>query len=399
MKRILLLGSYGRGNVGDDAFLAVALNLFPDASLFLNSAHDELLPREARERVQTISTTSNSDLSKKIRVFRQVNHIVYFGGDLWVELYGDRFPRQALYKMVVVNLIARLFGKKVHYMGCGIGSLQGYSLFLARLSAWLANGVAVREPRSAKVLGLKKVQVLPDLVTTLDIGPAVPSASAVRSPEGTKGTLSNRASLGAAGAGTLAGAEGTAGPGAPRKFTVGVSILYHLPNPEKNFPKCISTLAKVLRALPVSQYRIVLFPMLASPDEEHDDVWACEQLRQALPHADVSIFSGREVDEYVAALTDVDVLIGTRLHANIIALLAGVPSIGISYRPKVAQFFAMAGLEQYCIDLTELTPKQLEKRLQSMQANRANVLQAFHAAKKRITAQKGGYQDFVAAYF
>jgi len=359
---ILLLGSYGRGNLGDDAFLLAALELFKGRKLYINAADEALLPQTVRKKVTTIATSGNKDLWQKILLFRRIRHIVYCGGDLWVELYGDRFPRQSLYKMIIVNVVARLCGKKVHYLGCGIGALRGYSLFLARLSARLANSIVVRERRSARVLALSKVQVLPDLVTTLDI-------------------MSSEA------------------PGDSGKFTVGVSILYHLPEPEKNFPKLVAALAEVLGQLPPTHYRIVLFPMLASPAEARDDVWASAELQQKLPNADITISSARNVDGYVAELRNVDVLIGTRLHAGIIAMLAGVPTVGISYRPKVEQFFAMCGLEQYCIDLADLTPHRLEKTLYTIRTRRKAVRRDFHEARQRITAEKGGYRNFVAKNF
>jgi polysaccharide pyruvyl transferase WcaK-like protein len=361
---VLLLGSYGRGNIGDDAFLLAALRLFKGHPLYINSANDELLPQAVQGKVTTIATSGGRDLLQKIRVFMKIRHIVYCGGDLWVELYGDRFPRQSLYKMVVVNIVARLFGKKVHYVGVGIGALHGWSLFLARLSARLAHGIVVREVRSARVLNLKKVQVLPDLVTTL--APSWTPAG----PRQRKG-----------------------------KFVIGISLLYHLPNPKENFPKLVRTLAEGLSRLPSSHYKIVLFPMLASPAEEHDDVWASAQLEQALPGADISIFDGREIDDYVAALADVDVLIGARLHANIIAIMAGVPALGISYRPKVAQFFAMAGLTEYCLELEKLTPGKLEKTLHAIRHDHQAVQRDVLAARERIIAEQGGYQSFVKAYF
>jgi polysaccharide pyruvyl transferase WcaK-like protein len=357
---ILLLGSYGRGNLGDDAFLLAALKLFKGHRLFINSANDELLPQAVQGKVTTIATSGSHDFMQKIKVFRQIEHIVYCGGDLWVELYGDRFPRQSLYKMVIVNLIARICGKKVHYVGCGIGKLSGYSLFLARLSARLAQGIVVREPRSARVLNLKKIRVLPDLVTNLDI------------------TTARKRQKG--------------------KYTIGVSILYYLPDPEKNFPRLIKNLSKSLGRLPADQYRIVLFPMLSSPTDDHDDVWASEQLQATLPGLEVSMFTGREVDDYVTALRDVDVLIGTRLHANIIALLAGVPTLGISYRTKVAQFFEMSKLGDYCIDLDEVTPELLSAKLQDIQDNHKTVMGRISEARNQNLEERKGYQDFVATY-
>jgi polysaccharide pyruvyl transferase WcaK-like protein len=356
-KNILLLGSYGRGNIGDDAFLLAAMKLFKGNNLFINSANDNLLPKAVRGKVTTIATSGNKDLLAKWNVFRSIDHIVYCGGDLWVELYGDRFPRQSLYKMIVVNLVARLFGKKVHYVGCGIGRLKGYSLFLARFSARLASNIIVREPRSARVLGLKRVRVLPDLVTNLDITPKLHQQRG--------------------------------------KFVIGISILYYLPNPEQSFPELIATLQEACAKLPRQDYRIVLFPMLASPSDDHDDVWASGQLEAALPDSDITIFSGREVSDYVTALEEVDLLIGTRLHANIIAMLAGVPSLGISYRPKVAQFFAMNGLEDYCFELSKLTADDLYQKIITIHDEIARARADFAHARERNLAERMGYQDLV----
>jgi polysaccharide pyruvyl transferase WcaK-like protein len=363
-KPILLLGSYGRGNIGDDAFLAAALKHFPeDTPLYLNSAHDELLPKVAQGRVQTIATSDNHDLKKKVKAFRDIKHVVYCGGDLWVELYGDRYPRQSLYKMLGMNLAARLTGKKVHYMGCGIGNLTGYSLFLARASARLANTVIVREPRSAKVLGLKRSIVLPDLVSSLG-WPVKPA--------------SHR-------------------PGKP--FTIGISILYHLPNPEQTFPQLLETLHDFVAGLPEGQFRVVIFPMLISPSDPKDDLWASRQLQLALEDTDAIISPARELDDFVAELADVDLMIGARLHANILAMLTGTPTLGIAYRPKVASFFAANKLKDYCIDLAKLNAQALSELFWIMYDAYPHVQKQVMSARDRSIQEGAAYQTFIARHF
>ena len=365
-KPILLLGSYGRGNIGDDAFLAAALRHFPkDTPFYLNSAHDELLPKVAHGRVQTVDTTSNHDLAKKMRVFRDIKHVVYCGGDLWVELYGDRFPRQSLYKMLGMNLIARLTGKKVHYLGCGIGNLHGYSLLLARASARLANTVIVREPRSAKVLGMKRAIVLPDLVSSLDW----PARAAKRAP------------------------------GKP--FTIGISILYHLPNPEVCFPQLLETLHDFVAGLPAEQFRIVLFPMLISPSDPKDDLWASRQLQLALEDVaqDVTISPARELDDFVAELSQVDLVIGARLHANILAMLTGTPCLGIAYRPKVMSFFSANKLKDYCIELSKLNAKNLSELFWNMHDAYGHVTEQVASARVRSIQEGAAYQTFISRHF
>ena len=67
MKKILLIGSYGRGNLGDDAFIYSAIKLFPNCEIYINSANDDLLPADIRAQVKTIHTTGLRDLFVKIR--------------------------------------------------------------------------------------------------------------------------------------------------------------------------------------------------------------------------------------------------------------------------------------------------------------------------------------------
>src|SRR5580700_6798831 len=99
MPNILLLGSYGRGNTGDDAFLVAVLRLLKNDHMTINASHDAPLPYEVQNRVTILNTKTLKNLKTKIAVFLKVKTIIYGGGDLWVELSGDRRPRQSLWKM------------------------------------------------------------------------------------------------------------------------------------------------------------------------------------------------------------------------------------------------------------------------------------------------------------
>jgi polysaccharide pyruvyl transferase WcaK-like protein len=355
----MLVGSYGRGNVGDDVFLLSALKLFSGYTIYINAADPDLLPKKVRSKVRVVSTQAGRDVAAKLRMWRHIQHIVYCGGDLWVELYGDRFPRQSLYKMLGLNIIARLCGKRVHYLGCGIGKLRGYSLWLARMSARLAGDIAVREQRSADVLALPNVQVLPDLATVLDY------------------PLQSQRSK--------------------RRFTIGVSVLYHLPDPATNFPRLTHALAKLLEPLDPAEYEIVLFPMLVAPGENRDDAWASEQLQKQLPSHNPRIVAAREFDEYVQELAGLDVLIGARLHANILASLCGVPCLGIAYRPKVAQFFRSQNIADYCLELNQLG--QLPKRLANLIQHHPQARQTFATIRQNSLQQGANYHSYVKTHF
>lgn len=317
---ILVIGSYGRHNIGDDVFLLAAVEVFHGHNIFINSANDDSLPKSVIGKVQTISTVSNRDFVKKIKTFLKIKYVFYWGGDLWVKLYGDKFPRQALYKMLATNLICRLFGKKIFYVGVGVGDLRGYDLFLARSSARLANKIIVREQRTADIIGLPAITVLPDIAVNLPL-------------------TSNK---------------GRPKKGPRRPFHIALSVMYRIDKPDLNFSKYISDIASFVNTLDSKLFTISLIPMYVNPKDPRDDVWACEQLKKSIKNEiGVDINNSHDLDDFLKHLSKSNLVIGTRLHANILATLCQTPCIGISYRPKVKSFFDNAQLSQYCLDFSE----------------------------------------------
>jgi polysaccharide pyruvyl transferase WcaK-like protein len=360
----ILIGSYGRGNLGDDVFLVAASELFSNHKLYISSADDTLLPESAKGLVSTISTTRAGDALKKLRVFLEVNNIVYFGGDVWVELYGDRFPRRSLYKMVALNTLARLFGKKIHYVGCGIGKLGGLSLLLARASASLAHTIISRERRSAEVLGLAGIEVLPDLAVNLPY--YRPRLHAM--------------------------------PARGKLFVIGISLLYHLPNPILNFPRLAEHIAAFVSSLPVDKFRVVLLPMLVSSSDVHDDMWASQHVQARLLDCKVQtdIYQPKSLEDMVQRLGSFDLVIGTRLHANILGAFNATPCLGIAYRAKVSSFFSDNQLGDYCIDLDSLG--LLPKVFMNMYRHYDVVAQQFYDVSKYNLARSESYREFAAEY-
>lgn len=356
---VLLLGSYGRGNIGDDIFLLAALELLGNRRIYVNSADDSLLPEAARRRVHTLST-EKVDFRKKLNMLRDIKAVIYWGGDTWVKWYGDRMPRQLLYKMIIINFVARCLGKKVLYVGCGIGKLSGYSLFLARLSARLAHRIIARESRSESLLATGNVDVQPDLAINIPYY---------------KRSLHKKAR---------------------KKFVVGISTLYYLPNPETTFPMLTRKLAEFIQSLPEDKFEVVLYPMLRTPQVPMDDVWAADRLQEVLAKRKLRILKPNSVEEAIGELGNMDILVGARLHANILGTLQKTPCLGIAYRPKVASFFADNDLSEFCIALDNLD--DLQRVFWKMYDDYDNVVKRFYEASETNLKAKEIYQHLVREY-
>jgi polysaccharide pyruvyl transferase WcaK-like protein len=316
---ILLLGAYGRGNAGDDVFVYAADELFSGHEIYINSANNELLPPAMRSSFKTISTVSITDALQKVRIFLRIRTVVYWGGDLWVELYGTRTPRQLLYKMLFMNMLLRVSGKKIYYVGCGIGRLTGYSLWLARLSARMAHGIVLREEYSRQLLAMPRSIVLPDIAINLPF--LHPRQH--REPH-------------------------------QKPMHIVVSLLWSIPNPDENFDRLLNHVAALINGLEGSSYIVTLLPMQISEAEKNDDLWTSEQLLKRLRTNNVSIYRERDLEGITGLLGSADLVIGARLHTNILAILSGTPAIGIAYRQKVRSFFESSGLGEYCVDLEQL---------------------------------------------
>jgi colanic acid/amylovoran biosynthesis protein len=65
-----------------------------------------------------------------------------------------------------------------------------------------------------------------------------------------------------------------------------------------------------------------------------------------------------------------DIFVGTRMHSNIFALSERVPTLAISYFHKTKGLMQMLGLDDWMIDIREITGEMLKEKLQNLWENR-----------------------------
>lgn len=319
--RTFVIGSYGRGNIGDDMFLDCIADLVPNGTFYYNTAQEKLFTSNNLANAVPLATHTYNNILGKIKAFLTINKIIYWGGDLWTELEGDKFPRGPLYKMVLLNTIAKIFGKKVYYAGVGAGTLEGYSLFLARLSGKMATEILFRDDRSYQLMNLKNSGIAPDIAVNLPF---------------LKPTLHIK-------------------PDVHNKFSIVISIRYDIPCPEKDFIPFINKLSKTIDKLTIHNLEIIFTPMSISGEFEKDDIWALKKLMQRLKHRkNISFYVAKNVQDFTELVASCSLVVSVRLHANILATLSGTPCVGISYRPKVSSFFLDNKLGENFVNVSDL---------------------------------------------
>jgi polysaccharide pyruvyl transferase WcaK-like protein len=118
-------------------------------------------------------------------------------------------------------------------------------------------------------------------------------------------------------------------------------------------------------ALALKGWELVFFPVW------DDDVTHCVKMAEAVKAArgKASVEMIRKPDAFVKRMESVDVFIGEKLHAVILAACALTPSIMMEYRPKCRDFMASMGLDEDCRRIDEVTPDWIFSRIDAALKN------------------------------
>jgi colanic acid/amylovoran biosynthesis protein len=152
--------------------------------------------------------------------------------------------------------------------------------------------------------------------------------------------------------------------------TVGMTIsdfkwhVKHGKNPER-LERVESSFRQMIDSLTQAGTGVVLIPQLFG---NQNDV---EYLKTFVSGPQVMVMS-EDPDTYLQqhVISKLHAVVGMRYHCNIFAAKMGVPFVAVSYEEKMTGFLEMAGLEDYCIPLEEVTFEKLRKTLQRLEENR-----------------------------
>ena len=155
-KSVLLLGSYGQSNLGDDLLMWNFLGLLRDQGfekIYVNANTVEYIPKPVKEaypNLRIINTYKTSILTY-IKLIRTVDCIVYGGGTLYKELYSTtgRGKYSVITRMMGFNVVARLFGTRLYHLNIGIGSLKTpLGRFISKVALTAATKTVFRDQES-----------------------------------------------------------------------------------------------------------------------------------------------------------------------------------------------------------------------------------------------------------
>ncbi|MEM3658413.1 MAG: polysaccharide pyruvyl transferase family protein [Candidatus Hadarchaeum sp.] len=122
--------------------------------------------------------------------------------------------------------------------------------------------------------------------------------------------------------------------------------------------------------------RVFFFPQVCGPLKIQDDRIVMRRVMKLLPDSDhhCILIENQPPPRILKALYGfMDIFIATRLHSAIFAWSQGVPSVVISYQPKTMGVAQMLGLEDWVINIEDITPEYLFEILTSLWERRREI--------------------------
>lgn len=342
MKRIVISGYYGFGNIGDEAVLAGIIASFrtiqDDVELLVLSG--DPAHTSATHGVQAINRCA---ISAVISAIRDADLLISGGGSLLQDITS---ARSAAYYFGLM-LIAELCRAPFMIYAQGIGPItRSVTKLQMRTLLNRARLISVRDEDSANLLLLLGVKKPPIYVT------ADPSFALEPAEDDEARRILGEAQV----------PEG--------KPLLGVAVRHW--SVSESWPdvlaRGISDAAAQLGATPV------FIPM-----HQPGDVALSENITKRLTVPSVILRTQLTPSQAKAIVGQMDVMLAMRLHALMFAAAQGTPAVAMTYDPKVTAFANSFSENMPVIDARETTADEITRTIIDAWANREDIRSALYA--------------------
>jgi len=374
MQKIMLIGSYGQTNLGDDALMFSYLSLIkdvfgPDVKIYANANEKANVPAIIKKefgKSLVLFETYKTSLLKKIEIIKNSDFVIFGGGSLFKELpkTTGRNKYSTLIYLFQLIFLAKLLGKTIIALNIGIGPLKTFfGRALAKAAINNIDLLIVRDHHSyqyASNFGKKKGLIeSSDGAFLFDWG-KIPGKV---KPAQKKSSL-----------------------------TIGVNFHHNISEEigiDKYIGNVVATLNILLEKYPKAN--IVFFPFQTAFNPNNEKDFFAKTILPKIKNKDrISIASDLELTNIVQKMKTVDVFIGTRFHSSVFAIITQTPFISVSYDEKCLNLMKDLNYS-YFVPLSKFEPKTviktLEKVLYSKEKIRKEIIKARQNSyiKSRLT--------------
>lgn len=359
MKKVLLFGYYGYQNTGDEAILKTIIQQIKSAA---PDAMIKVLTYKAEETAKKyqVEAVSRNRFMELLRAIKDCDVVVSGGGSILQDVTSSR---SLLYYLAIIWM-AKKMGKKVMFYGNGFGPItKRYNKNLVRYIINQVDVITVRDfqsKESMKALGINR-----DIQVTADVTFAMEPLAEEKGKE-------------------ILRAEGLL----ETKKIIGISVRSWWG--KENYKQIIAKTADYLQQL---NYQVVFIPM----QYPHDQTLSQEIIKMMKSNAVVlnQIYSPEEI---LSVISNMDLLIGMRLHSLVFASIAKVPMVGIEYEDKIKSFLELVNQKSGGVAeaLDEITLwSTIESVLQQGRKHKENLNKVIIDLKHKANLTKEIFQEFL----
>ena len=332
VRRILLLGTHGQANIGDELLLTTFLHQLGHEHRYVVNSYDPDRTHaqfEADVDIEVIATTG--DRWALLRHLVSCDAVVFGGGSIVKELYRSvgRWRYATLVMVLALVLVARVARRPVLLCGIGVGPIDTrLGRFLAAIIVRAASLVSVRDTTSYD--------------TCLSIGTRPDRVLRIPDP-----AFVNRPGQFPAGTPLLGMPADADGSGRVR-------IALNLNRDIANGDRWDDVLAELTQTFELVADRIPIeihaLPM-QSEFKDHDDATVLRTFLADHPEWNPVMHDTADHGDVAAIIAGCDVVVSERFHAIVVAAVLGRPTVGLLYDVKVAELADQLGIADRSVDL------------------------------------------------
>ena len=343
--RIALSGYYGFDNAGDEAVLSGLVKNLYECDVDLNCITALSMSPDSTSADHGIDAAHRYRAGEVLQTLSQCDLLLSGGGSL----LQDVTSAHGIFYYLAIVRAAQIMGKRTMFVAQGLGPLiRPRSRKLVAAVARKLDAITVRDTQSANLLREIGVAHVPVEVTA---DPAL-----------------------------LLGI-----PPAPRKAVSRFGVALR-PWGEQSAAQRVSDACRSI--FPLAE--AALFSMQPAKDEAVSDEFSAAWTKSGGKALNLIHLTEAGLSSLVREISSCEIMIGMRLHALILAAACGIPSVALSYDPKVTAFMESTGQGDACIDLSrqDLLEGVLREVWASREA-RAAKLQAHLPALLKAARRNG----------
>jgi polysaccharide pyruvyl transferase WcaK-like protein len=342
-KSVLLLGSYGQSNLGDDLLMWNYLELLRDRgfkNIYVNANTTEFIPEPIKKAYLDlhIVDTYNTSITEYIKIIKKVDCIVYGGGTLYKELYSStgRSKYSVIIRMMGFNVLAKLLGTKLYHLNIGIGALKTQTgRFISKLALGASTFTIFRDQESYD-FAKEKLHISPDRIKKSTDGLFL---NHIWEKPWKKVTLDiDRTKW---------------------KNVIGINVLSDIPDwvDRDHYIKVMQQF--VTERLDQGDY-IVFVPFQHRFNPRNDLLFTEETFVDILKdYKNYTLLEEVPIDQASSYLQQCDLFIGMRFHSLLLSTVNQVPFVAVAYDTKCWRFIEESKY-QYAIKLEDLQLRNLD---------------------------------------